>query len=339
LGMTVLPTVWGATVAEEMKALVEAGKRGEAYSLGLKYPGQLGDPDFDYFFGIAAIDAGHAGIGVLALERYLLNFPENERARLDIARGYFVLGEDVRAREEFENIVAKNSPPGIIVTINRYRDAIRARQGRNQTTSNIYVEAGMGWDSNVNSGISSVAIYLPTLGNVLVSATGTKTADWFAHLAAGAQVTKPVAPGILVSISGDVAIKNHFNDTAFDQTAAGIAGGVTLLRDENIYRGNLIYGMAFKVLDERVEATSGHVSISTMHLAKGLEFRAVVVMACDDEIIPLQERIETVGDDADLQEVYDTERHLLYVACTRARDHLLVTSVEPASEFVNDMLV
>ncbi len=97
-------------------------------------------------------------------------------------------------------------------------------------------------------------------------------------------------------------------------------------------------GMAFKVLDEHVETTSGHVSISTMHLAKGLEFRAVVVMACDDEIIPLQERIETVGDDADLQEVYDTERHLLYVACTRARDHLLVTSVDPGSEFLDDML-
>lgn len=98
-------------------------------------------------------------------------------------------------------------------------------------------------------------------------------------------------------------------------------------------------GMAFKVLDEHVETTSGHLSISTMHLAKGLEFRAVVVMACDDEVIPLQERIETVGDDADLREVYDTERHLLYVACTRARDHLLVTSVEPASEFIDDMQV
>ena len=96
-------------------------------------------------------------------------------------------------------------------------------------------------------------------------------------------------------------------------------------------------GMSFKILDEHVETTSGYVSISTMHLAKGLEFRAVAVMACDDEIIPLQERIETVGDDADLQEVYDTERHLLYVACTRARDHLLVTSVEPASEFLDDM--
>ena len=96
-------------------------------------------------------------------------------------------------------------------------------------------------------------------------------------------------------------------------------------------------GIPFKVLDEHVETTSGFASISTMHLAKGLEFRAVVVMACDDEIIPLQQRIETVGDDADLQEVYDTERHLLYVACTRARDYLLVTSVEPASEFLDDL--
>ncbi len=95
-------------------------------------------------------------------------------------------------------------------------------------------------------------------------------------------------------------------------------------------------GIPFKVLDEHVETASGYASIGTMHAAKGLEFRAVAVMACDDEVIPLQERIETVGDDADLQEVYDTERQLLYVACTRARDHLLVTGVAPVSEFLDD---
>jgi superfamily I DNA/RNA helicase len=44
-----------------------------------------------------------------------------------------------------------------------------------------------------------------------------------------------------------------------------------------------------------------------------------------------------VADDADLEEVYNTERHLLYVACTRARDYLLVTSVAPASEFLDDL--
>ncbi len=95
--------------------------------------------------------------------------------------------------------------------------------------------------------------------------------------------------------------------------------------------------LAYQVLDDHVETVTGSMAISTMHNAKGLEFRAVVVMACDDEIIPMQDRIETVGDEADLQEVYDTERHLLYVACTRARDHLLVTGVEPGSEFLDDL--
>lgn len=96
-------------------------------------------------------------------------------------------------------------------------------------------------------------------------------------------------------------------------------------------------GIPFIILDEKVDTIGGRISICTMHLAKGLEFRAVVVMACDDEIIPLQERIETVTDDADLEEVYNTERHLLYVACTRSRDYLLITSLYPASEFLEDM--
>ena len=118
--------------------------------------------------------------------------------------------------------------------------------------------------------------------------------------------------------------------------------GIFVRSDAQIYRAEAAVkqaGINYKVLDQHVETSSGNASVCTMHLAKGLEFRAVVVMACDDEIIPLQERIETVGDDADLQEVYDTERHLLYVACTRARDMLLVTSVEPSSEFLDDLKI
>ncbi|HOO36038.1 MAG TPA: 3'-5' exonuclease, partial [Smithella sp.] len=93
----------------------------------------------------------------------------------------------------------------------------------------------------------------------------------------------------------------------------------------------------FCILDDKVETESGHVSISTMHLAKGLEFRAVCVMACDDNVVPLQERIEMAGDDADLEEVYNTERHLLYVACTRARENLLITCGDSTSEFLDDL--
>jgi hypothetical protein len=44
-----------------------------------------------------------------------------------------------------------------------------------------------------------------------------------------------------------------------------------------------------------------------------------------------------VADEADLKEVYKTERHLLYVVCTRERDRLLVSGVEPVSEFLGDL--
>jgi superfamily I DNA/RNA helicase len=89
-------------------------------------------------------------------------------------------------------------------------------------------------------------------------------------------------------------------------------------------------------LSERGDNPAGQVSIGTMHLAKGLEFKAVAVMACDDETLPLQARIEAVADEVDLDDVYETERQLLYVACTRARDRLLVSGIQPGSEFLAD---
>ena len=97
------------------------------------------------------------------------------------------------------------------------------------------------------------------------------------------------------------------------------------------------YGLPFAVLDETGDTADDCITVSTMHLAKGLEFRAVAVMACDAEVIPLQSRVEEIADEADLDEVYNTERNLLYVACTRARDRLLVTGVRPASEFLDDL--
>ena len=73
-----------------------------------------------------------------------------------------------------------------------------------------------------------------------------------------------------------------------------------------------------------------------MSLAKGLEFRAVVVMACDEGILPLDERVADAADEAELDDIYETERRLLYVACTRAREHLLLTGVTPTSEYLAD---
>ena len=116
--------------------------------------------------------------------------------------------------------------------------------------------------------------------------------------------------------------------------------GIFVRSNDQLSRARAVVKQAENVpleLSDRVEDRDGRVSIGTMHLAKGLEFKSVVVMACDDDVLPLQERIETVADENELDEVYETERHLFYVACTRARDRLFVSGVAPASEFFADV--
>lgn len=98
-------------------------------------------------------------------------------------------------------------------------------------------------------------------------------------------------------------------------------------------------GLDARQLTERAEDFGDCVSIGTMHLAKGLEFKAVAVMACDDEALPLQSRVDDATDEDELREVFETERHLFYVACTRARDRLHISGIKPVSEFLGDIRV
>ncbi len=150
-------------------------------------------------------------------------------------------------------------------------------------------------------------------------------------------------PDIRICDTEEAEIK-AVSDCLYELSAEGYVAdeiGVFVRSTEQLERAHAAATMSslpFQVLDDQMETVTGKLTVSTMHLAKGLEFRAVIVMACDDEVIPLQERMESISDNSDLEEVYDTERHLLYVACTRARDRLLVTAVDPASEFVDDLI-
>ena len=114
-------------------------------------------------------------------------------------------------------------------------------------------------------------------------------------------------------------------------TSERIAGGEIgiLVRSE---------GQFSRARDAIAAANVGNsVRIATMHDAKGLEFRAVAVMACDEDVLPDPVRLAAIGDIAELETAFETERHLLYVACTRARDRLLVTGIKPGSEFLDDL--
>lgn len=116
--------------------------------------------------------------------------------------------------------------------------------------------------------------------------------------------------------------------------------GVFVRANEHLGRAReaaQLAGLGARQLTERAEAQPGCVSIGTMHYAKGLEFKVVAVMACDDEALPLQARVAEATDEDELREVFNTERHLFYVACTRARDRLHVSGVKPVSDFLADL--
>jgi hypothetical protein len=116
--------------------------------------------------------------------------------------------------------------------------------------------------------------------------------------------------------------------------------GIFVRTRDQLFRARLAVEAAslpWLELSERDQDATGSVSIGTMHLAKGLEFKAVAVMACDDGVLPLQSRMEAVADETELDDVYETERHLFYVACTRARDRLLISAIRPTSEFIQDI--
>lgn len=93
----------------------------------------------------------------------------------------------------------------------------------------------------------------------------------------------------------------------------------------------------FVVLDQDMAPDNKNVSVCLMHNAKGLEFRCVAIMGCDNNVLPLKERIESVEEMNEMDNVFNTERYLFYIACTRARDFLVISATEPASMFLDDL--
>lgn len=227
-----------AAPADDVKILLEQGKDKEAYEAGKAAPDALGTPLFDFYFGVAALNAGVPGEGVLALERYLLQFPDNRSALFQLARGYFILGEDERAREEFTGLVAA-ATGNDLANINQFLDAIRSRESRYKPTSSVYLELGGGYDTNLNSGISSGQVAGLPLGVLIASGqTSERQADFFSTVAAGVQGVYPVAPGI--SLYGGGLLSGRFhkvgNNNVFNQALLGLQGGVSMLSGRSLYR-------------------------------------------------------------------------------------------------------
>ncbi len=206
------------------------GDASETYHYAAEhFASMAGDPTFDYYYGIAAIDTGHASQGVFALERVLAAAPQSHAARLELARGYFLLEEFSRARFEFETVLAADPPTSVRARIDRYLYSIRKQEGRYKTSSNGFAELGFGRGNNINNAPEDQIAGGFTLDNPAL-------ADSYATVAAAYQISPPISPGRAFFTGIGVDYQSNFDKTDFNSGNVRLNAGLTSFDDLERYR-------------------------------------------------------------------------------------------------------
>lgn len=224
------------------EALLREGKPAEAYALLAPLEDKFaGDPKFDYLLGIAALDSGKADRASLTFERVLAVDPNFAGARLDLARAYFQLGDMTRAKSEFNTVLGQNPPPAARAAINRYLELIAEREKPKRTNITGFIEATIGYDSNVNNSTSQSQITVPALGNVVftLDPTNVKRGDTYTLFGVGGDVAHEILPGIALFGGVTGRYRANSSEDRFDFRSGDIRGGVAYAGEANIVRATV----------------------------------------------------------------------------------------------------
>lgn len=244
LACCALPLAVAAAPLDDMRRLVDEGRYERAYELAQANRRLIGDVHFDFLYGLAAINSGHLPEGILALERHLAAVPANDRARLELGRGYYLIGEYARARAEFEFVLRYNPPAGVRANIERYLQAMALRETAISRTgaARAWVEFGGGHDSNVNGGTFRDELQFQ-FGNVSLVGTPSQGApDNFYLLAGGANQTMRVSSRLSMFAGIEADTKRDVNLGQYDLTNLGANGGFLLVSGPALVRGTLALG-------------------------------------------------------------------------------------------------
>ena len=238
LALTLLcSTAAQAAPLDELRRQVEAGQFEQAYATAMAQPQLVGDVHFDFLYGVAAINVGRIPEGLLALERHLTAVPANDRARLELARGYFQLGEFTRARAEFEFVLRYNPPAGVRANINGFLQAMQTRETADRRASaRVYAEAGGGYDNNVNGGTFLDEVQF-IFGNSTIAGTPSRqVADGYAQAAVGGQHLVRVSNRFSVFAGADLDHRENGSEKAYNLSNAGVYVGFSQLGGGALWR-------------------------------------------------------------------------------------------------------
>jgi len=126
----------------------------------------------------------------------------------------------------------------------------------------------------------------------------------------------------------------HYLSSGFQPRDIALFARTKSLLEERVQAALDACGYPAALLSNDATPPEDQVAMGTMHSAKGLEFKIVIVMACEDGVIPLAKALADTPDEAEKKLALEQERNLLYVAATRAREQLLISYVGAPSEFL-----
>jgi len=225
---------------DRLKSLLQSGQTVKAFNYASSEIADYeGTPEFDYYYAIAAIDSGHASEGVFALERVLSIDEGNYAARLELARGYFVLEEYARARQEFETVLTAAPPEEVVNSVQLYLDAIVTQEGRYKTTQTGFVEFGLGSDSNANSGPDIVSYDIGTF-KVPLDINSREVDDSFNDLKLGYKISTPVSPGTSYFLALNADFHENTDNSQFDTRTYTLGTGFKFLEGESAFTLDLL---------------------------------------------------------------------------------------------------
>lgn len=226
-----------AAPLDDLRRQVEASQFEQAWATAQASPQLIGDVHFDFLYGVAAINSGRVAEGLLALERHLAAVPANDRARLELARGYFLLGDYARARAEFDFVLRYNPPAGVRNNIAGFLQAMQSREaGDRRASARFYAETGLGHDTNVNGGTFRDQ-FDTAFGVVnLVGSPSQQVPDTVAQFALGGQHTMRVSNRLSVFAGGDLDHRQNFDAREYNLTSGGLYAGFTQLSGLALWR-------------------------------------------------------------------------------------------------------
>lgn len=211
------PLLWAAdrnTVYEEVRQKLQAGDAAGAYEQLLQYEAEWsGEDDYDYLFGIAALDSGEASEAIFSLQRVVTSQPDFSGARLELARAYFDVGDNEQARTEFEQILTENPPANVVEASNDYLTAIEARARAYTADIQYTFDLGLGYDTNAPAATAD-DVFL----NFQLAPNNLEQDSTFFSTALGAYYNRPLSPDTQLLLSARMDHRSnpstHFVDAS-----------------------------------------------------------------------------------------------------------------------------